>query len=105
MEVSLDDLHAAVELELILDLNKIVTCSGINTAWLDLNGDGDEVVNDLLEDVPDTVLADVAVDGWVEHDCSLAVLEVLKVHSDFEDWRVAVDLVVLDVDLIGEVLH
>jgi len=61
VEVLLNDLHASKKLELILDLNKIITCTCVDTAW-DHDSNRDEVIHDLLDDIPDTILLVVAVD-------------------------------------------
>jgi hypothetical protein len=104
MEVVLDYLHGTIELELIFDFNKIITSSGIDTAW-NLDGNRNEVINELLEDISDTILACVRLDCGVEDDSSLAVLEVFQVNSNLKDWWIAVDSVVLDVDLVSKVFH
>jgi hypothetical protein len=53
-------LHGSEQLELILDLNQVVTSVGVKS-W-HLNGDGDEVIQDLLNDISDSVTLRVALD-------------------------------------------
>jgi len=75
MEVVLNNLHGSIQLELIFDFNKIITCCCINTAW-NLYSNRNEVINDLLEDISDTTLFCVGLDCGVEDNCSFTVIEV-----------------------------
>ena len=104
MEVVLDNLHITEELELVLDLYEVVTRPGVDTPR-DLNGNRDEIVDNLLEDISDTAVLRVGLDGWVEDDGPLAVVKVLEVDSDLKDWWVTVNGVVSDVDLVCKVSH
>lgn len=53
-------LHGSEQLELILYLDQVVTSVGVKS-W-HLNGDGDEVIQDLLDDISDSVALRVALD-------------------------------------------
>jgi hypothetical protein len=53
-EVVKDNLHGSIELELILDLNQVITLASVKTRDLDRNRN--EVINDTLDDITDTIL-------------------------------------------------
>jgi hypothetical protein len=57
-------LEGSEKLELILDLDEEITSGGgvFGVETRDLDGDGDEIVDDSVDDVSDTVLAVVGFD-------------------------------------------
>jgi hypothetical protein len=86
------------DLELVLDLRKVVT--GVCVKTLHLDREGHEIVDDLLDDISDTVAPWAVVDWWVEDDIS-----VLQVDPDVEDREQLVVSVVRYTDLVGKVAH
>jgi hypothetical protein len=91
-------LELAHQKELILDFVQEITVGGVKTGHL--GGQGDEILNNLVDDVTDTVLALIAHNGgFKEH------VVALEVHLDVEDGLEAVVLIVLDGELLQEVLH
>ena len=96
-----DLLHSAEKLELILDFDQVVTSGGflvVNT--LNLDGNRDEIVNKLVDNIADARLTLVAADRWLE--CEFVIEQV---DLDIEDGRPHVSEVQLDVDLVTQVLH
>lgn len=65
-----------------------------------MNGNTDEVFNDLIDDVFDTVLSGVGSNSWVKADVSVS-----QVNSDVEHWEQLVMLIVVDVDLVSQEVH
>jgi hypothetical protein len=57
-------LESSEKLELILDLDEEITSGGgvLGVETRDLDGDGDEIVDNSVDDVSDTVLAVVSFD-------------------------------------------
>jgi hypothetical protein len=98
VEVTSDVLELSHEQELVLDFVQEITVSGIKTRHL--GGKRDEVLNNLVDDVTNTVLTVVANNGWLkEHVVSL------KVDLDVEDGLKTVVLVVFNGELVEQVLH
>jgi hypothetical protein len=89
-------------LELILDFNEEISTSGgvLGVKTRDLDGDGDEIIDDGVNDVSDTALTVVGLDRGDEGEVS-----TLKVDLDLENGRPHVDLVLLDVELVSHELH
>jgi hypothetical protein len=97
-EVMGDDLDRSEEIELILDLNQVITGVRVETGHHDR--DGNEIVHDVLENVSDTASSGVAANGWVEDD-----LTVSQVDLDVEHWWEVVLPVVSNADLVGQECH
>jgi hypothetical protein len=98
VEVTSDVLELSHEQELILDFVQEITISGVKTRHL--GSKRDEVLNNLVDDVTNTVLTVVANNGWLkEHVVSL------KVDLDVEDGLKTVVLVVFNGELVEQVLH
>jgi hypothetical protein len=91
-------LHGSINDELIFDLNKIITESGIKS-W-NLNGQRNEIINDTLEDIFDSIFFTVAADTWVED-----YFSINQVNSDVKDWWISVMFVVWNADLVGQEAH
>jgi hypothetical protein len=89
-------------LELILDFNEEISTSGgvLGVKTRDLDGDGDEIIDNGVNDVSDTALTVVGLDRGDEGEVS-----TLKVDLDLENGRPHVDLVLLDVELVSHELH
>jgi hypothetical protein len=101
IEVTVDHLEGTEEDELILDLNKEITTSlGLEIKSGNKDRDHDEVINNLLDNVSDTILSSVALDRRSEADITF-----LKVNLDVEHSGIVVVSIVLDVDLISQVQH
>jgi hypothetical protein len=55
LNIVCDSLHGSEKLELILDLDQVITGVGIKTSHL--NGDRNEIINNLLKNILDTCLS------------------------------------------------
>jgi hypothetical protein len=55
LNVVCNSLHGTEKLELIFDFNQVITGVGIKTSHL--NGDGNEIINNLLKNILDTCLS------------------------------------------------
>jgi len=91
-------LHGTEELELILDLNQVITRIGVQSWHLDANRD--KVVQDFLDDISNTILSAVGLNSWVKDDISIS-----QVNLDVEHWWKSLMFVVGDADLVGKVVH
>jgi hypothetical protein len=60
-----DALNGTKQLELVLDLDQVVTGGRVETSG-HLNGQRDEVLHNLTNDVADTVLTLIGSNGWVK---------------------------------------
>jgi hypothetical protein len=98
IELVSDILHGSEQLELIFDLNQVVTRVGVNSWHLDR--DGDEIIQDLLDDISDASSLGTAFDRWVKNNFSVS-----KVNLDVEHWWEKMVLVVRNTDLVSKVLH
>jgi hypothetical protein len=84
--------------ELILDFIQEITIGGIETGHL--GGQRDKILNNLVDNVADTVLSIIANDGRLkEHVVSF------EIYLNVENRRQAMVLVVLDRQLVQQVLH
>lgn len=92
------DLEGTEKLELILDLNQIITVTGVEARHLD--GKGDEVVGNLHDDVTDSVASVAGLNGRLKLNITVAEINLNVEHG----WELIV-LVVLDADLVRKVAH
>jgi hypothetical protein len=101
LEVVFEGLDRTEQHELVFDLDEEIT-SRIEASVQSRNesSDRDEVIDNLLEDVADTVLALIALDRRIKLD-----LPVSQVQLDVEHWRITLELVHLDTDLVSQELH
>ena len=83
---------------MIFDFRQVITLVGVESG--DRDGDRDEIINYLLDNIPDTRSFVSVVNWWIENNCSIS-----QVNSDVENWKQLMVLVVSDTDLISEVLH
>jgi hypothetical protein len=91
-------LESAEELELVLDLNQVVTVTGVETWHLD--GKGDEVVCYLHDYVTDTVASVAGLNRRLELDVAVTQVDLDVKHG----WQLVV-LVELNANLVREVAH
>ena len=98
IELVSDILHGTEQVELVLDLNQVVTRVGVKS-W-HLNRNGDEVVQNLLDDISNSVSLGLTGDWWIEDHLSIS-----QVDLDVEHWGKQVVLVVGDGDLVGQESH
>jgi len=98
VEVIGELLHGSVDNVLILDLNKVITYSSIKS-W-NLNSKRNEIINNSLEDVSETILFTVAANTWIKDNFSID-----QVNSDIKDWWIAMMSVVWNTDLVRQEAH
>jgi hypothetical protein len=91
-------LHGSVDNVMILDLNKVITYSSIKS-W-NLNSKRNEIINDSLKDVFETVFFTVAANTWIKDNFS-----VDQVNSDVKDWWIAMMSIVWNIDLVRQEAH
>lgn len=102
-----DLIDRAEQFELILDFDQVITVVGgvvrvlgsINTTRHH-NSQRNEISNNLVNDVTDTIFTLVRLNSWFELD-----LSVFKVYFDVKDWGKTIMFVVMDRKLIFQVLH
>lgn len=94
-----DALNLTEELELILDLDQVVTGGRVETLR-HLDGERDEVLHDQVNDITDTVLAFIAANGGVKLNFAIG-----EGHFDVKDGSQAVLHVVLVANLLSHVGH
>jgi len=101
VKVATNIFHRVEELKLISDFNKVISASGVLVIKAgDLDGDRDEIVGDLVEDVPDAVASLVRLDRGEEVEFS-----VNEVNLDLEDGSPHMNSVGVEVDLVGKESH
>lgn len=91
-------MHCSIDDILIFDLYQVITLSSINSN--NLNGKRNEIINNTLENVLDTITFSVASDGWVKDDFSIN-----QIDSNIENWLETMVFVVWNTDLISEIAH
>jgi hypothetical protein len=97
-EVVSHDLEITKKIKLILDFNQVVTVAGIETHHLD--GERDEVIGYLHDDITNTVSTLARLNGRLELD-----ITVSEVNLDIKHWWKLIVLVVLDANLVREKIH
>lgn len=101
VHVVLDVLEASKQTELILDFNKVISSTTILVIKArNLDSNRDEVTDDFINNISNTVVLIVALEAGNEIQISIN-----KVDLDLEDRSPHVIYVSLNVDLFGEVLH
>lgn len=98
VEVVCESLHGSIDDVLILDLNQVITHSCIKSD--NLNSKRDEIINDTLENIFDTVFFGVWSNTWIKDNFSID-----EINSDVENWWMSVMLIVSDVNLVGQEAH
>lgn len=94
------------DLELVLHFWQVVSRSGIKTLHLDSKRN--EIIDNLLDDISDTVLLWAEVNWWVKNDItdfSTVDLHFLQVNPDIEYRQKPVMFVVRDANLVSKVAH
>ena len=98
MEVFGDNLHWSKELELIFNLNKVITSTRINTRHL--NGNWNKITNNFLNYIFNAILSFIANDWRIEDN-----LTILKVYFDVKHRRMAVMFIINNWNLVSHVCH
>jgi len=98
IQVIRNNLSGTEKLELILDFNQVITSVGINTS--DRAGKRNEILDNLVDNISDTVFARVALNAWVEDDFT-----VLETDFNVKHGLESMMTVVRDTDLVREELH
>jgi hypothetical protein len=102
-----DLIDRAEQFELILDFDQVITVVGgivrvlgsINTTRHH-NSQRNEISNNLVNDVTDTIFTGVRLDSWFELD-----LSIFKVDFNVKDWGKTIMSIVMNRKLIFQVLH
>jgi len=102
-----DLIDRAEQFELIFDFDQVVTVVGgivrvlgsINTTRHH-NSQRNEISNNLVNDVTDTIFTVVRLDSWFELD-----LSIFKVDFNVKDWGKTIMSIVMNRKLIFQVLH
>jgi len=102
-----DLIDRAEQFELIFDFDQVVTVVGgivrvlgsINTTRHH-NSQRNEISNNLVNDVTDTIFTVVRLDSWFELD-----LSIFKVDFNVKDWGKTIMSIIMNRKLIFQVLH
>ena len=104
VHVVLDVLEGAEKNELIFNFNKVIASTSILVIEAgNLNSNGDEVADDLVDDVPDARIAVIAIEGGDEVQIGAGAFN--QVNLDLENRCPHVANVSLKVKLVAHVLH
>lgn len=102
-----DLIDRAEQFELIFDFDQVVTVvGGIVRVLGSINTTGhhdsqrNEISNNLVNDVTDTIFTVVRLDSWFELD-----LSIFKVDFNVKDWGKTIMSIVMNRKLIFQVLH
>jgi len=104
VHVVLDVLKGSEKHELVLDFNKVITGTAILVVKAgNLDGNRDEIADDFVDDVSNTVVALVALERGNE--VQVGFRAVNEVHLNLKDRSPHVVDVSLDADLLAQVVH